>query len=190
MYTVGEYRNFVCVWVYGDILFLLFPVSTHDYGALMSEIVVFEFCDTRKCVGIEIFNDILVELDEFFTVTVDSLHERIISDSTVAVVRIESDDCKLIFTHIDNVKKTDYYSFITVLCPNLTAPANGSLLMTGNYEGAVANFSCDTGYTLNGQAILICVDGSWNDVSPVCEISGMGMNSLEVIMEDSYQFVT
>ena len=57
------------------------------------------------------------------------------------------------------------------------APANGSLLMTGNYEGAVANFSCDAGYTLSGQAILTCVDGSWSNIAPVCEIIGMGMNS-------------
>ena len=97
---------YVCarVWMYGknnhfNILFLLFPVSTHDYGALMSEIVTFESCDTRKCVGIEIFDDTLVELVETFTVTVDSFHERIISDSAVAVVHIESDDCKLIFRY-------------------------------------------------------------------------------------------
>ena len=64
-------------------------------------------------------------------------------------------------------------SIITVACPNLTAPANGFLMMSGNNERAIANFSCEAGYDLNGEAILTCVDGQWNSSTPICEIIGM-----------------
>ena len=64
---------------------------------MMSETVMFDSCDTRKCIRIEIVNDTYVEDIEFFTVTVDSLHTRIMSDSAVAVVTITDDDCELIF---------------------------------------------------------------------------------------------
>ena len=64
-------------------------------------------------------------------------------------------------------------SFVTVLCPNLTAPADGLLVMSGNYEGAIANFSCQAGYNLKGESIVTCVDGQWNSTTPVCEIIGM-----------------
>ena len=62
---------------------------------------------------------------------------------------------------------------LTVPCHNLTAPANGFLVMSGNYEGDTATFSCEPGYDLNGEAILTCVDGQWSSTTPVCEIIGM-----------------
>ena len=85
-------------------MFFLFPVSIEDYIPMMSETVVFDACDTRKCIGIEIVNDTNVEDIESFTVSVDSLHDRIVSDSAVAVVTIEDNDCELTFYQ--------YYNYI------------------------------------------------------------------------------
>ena len=64
------------------------------------------------------------------------------------------------------------YSTITATCSDLMSPANGILVMSGNYEGAIANFSCEAGYNLKGEAILTCVDGQWKSTTPVCEIIG------------------
>ena len=60
----------------------------------MSETMVFDTCDRRKCIEIEIFNDSYVEIDETFTVRVDSLHDRIKTDPDRAVVTIENEDCE------------------------------------------------------------------------------------------------
>ena len=72
----------------------MFSVSPDDYIAVMSETIVFDTCDRRKCIEIEIFNDSYVEIDETFTVRVDSLHDRIKTDPDRAVVTIENEDCE------------------------------------------------------------------------------------------------
>ena len=62
--------------------------------ALMSEIVTFDSCDKQKCIEIKIVNDSYVEIDDKFTVKVDSLHDRIKTDPDRAVVTIENEDCE------------------------------------------------------------------------------------------------
>ena len=75
----------------------LFPVSTYDYKiATMSQTLKFNSCDTRNCIGIEIVNDTTVEGTESFTISLDSLHERISADLEVAVINIEGKDPKYI----------------------------------------------------------------------------------------------
>ena len=75
----------------------MFPVSPDDYIAVTSETVMFDSCDKRICIEIEIVNDTFVEIAELFTVTVDTLHDRIMSDPAVAVVTITDNDCELTF---------------------------------------------------------------------------------------------
>ena len=72
----------------------MFSVSPDDYIAVMSETIVFDTCDRGKCIEIEIVNDSYVEIDETFTVRVDSLHDRIKTDPDRAVVTIENEDCE------------------------------------------------------------------------------------------------
>ena len=43
-------------------------------------------------------------------------------------------------------------------------------MISGNFEGDVANFSCSTGYELNGNAMLVCRDGQWSSTIPFCDI--------------------
>ena len=74
----------------------MFSVSPDDYIAVMSETMVFDTCDRGKCIEIEIVNDSYVEIDEKFTVRVDSLHDRIKTDPDRAVVTIENEDCEFI----------------------------------------------------------------------------------------------
>ncbi|XP_066271289.1 sushi, von Willebrand factor type A, EGF and pentraxin domain-containing protein 1-like [Branchiostoma lanceolatum] len=55
-------------------------------------------------------------------------------------------------------------------CPDLTAPAFGSLSPTGrtNYQDVV-NFNCNPGYTRNGATSATCqADGTWSNPVPTC----------------------
>ena len=71
-------------------IFYLFSVSTNDYNtAMMPQNLVFDSCDTRNCVGIEIVNDTTVEATESFIISLDSLHERVRANPEVAVINIE-----------------------------------------------------------------------------------------------------
>ena len=58
----------------------------------MSETMVFDTCDRGKCIEIEIVNDSYVEINEKFTVRVNSLHDRIKTDPDRAVVTILNED--------------------------------------------------------------------------------------------------
>ncbi|WAR04397.1 SVEP1-like protein, partial [Mya arenaria] len=54
-------------------------------------------------------------------------------------------------------------------CGVLENPAHGSVETTGNEPGAVATFSCEPGYTLEGQTQLGCgSDRIWNGDFPTC----------------------
>ncbi len=57
------------------------------------------------------------------------------------------------------------------MCPNLNAPANGSVQLSGREVGSVANYSCDPGFVLTGAAAqLECAeDGQWDPLPPTCE---------------------
>ena len=56
-----------------------------------------------------------------------------------------------------------------VMCPTLVAPANGSLVLSGNTFGETASYTCNTGFILEGDSILTCGgDGQWSGSPPVC----------------------
>ena len=55
------------------------------------------------------------------------------------------------------------------MCPTLVPPANGNLVLSGNTFGETANYTCNTGFILEGDPTLTCgVDGQWSGSSPVC----------------------
>ena len=56
-----------------------------------------------------------------------------------------------------------------VMCPTLVAPANGSLVLSGNTFGETASYTCNTGFILEGDSTLTCGgDGQWSGSPPVC----------------------
>ena len=63
-------------------------------------------------------------------------------------------------------------SFSTALhniCPDLSDPAHGVVLVDGESVGDNTIFTCDSGYELVGSSVLTCrSDGSWSDEPPVC----------------------
>ena len=58
-----------------------------------------------------------------------------------------------------------------VYCGNLTDPVNGSVdQTTGTLLGWTANYSCNTGYNLEGNSTLTCqAPGNWSGGAPTCQ---------------------
>ncbi len=54
-------------------------------------------------------------------------------------------------------------------CPALTAPSNGDLTVSSQVAGGVAQYECDTGFTLSGNPTRTCQpNGTWTGASPSC----------------------
>ena len=54
------------------------------------------------------------------------------------------------------------------MCPDLVAPVNGMVMMTGNSVGDTATYSCDDG---SGVVMVTCQDdGQWSDSPPICPV--------------------
>jgi Notch-like protein len=55
------------------------------------------------------------------------------------------------------------------MCPNLSAPANGNLSVSTYLPGGSAQYECDTGFVLNGNATRTCGgNGQWSGSTPTC----------------------
>ena len=54
-------------------------------------------------------------------------------------------------------------------CNILTNPLNGHITHQGTGIGAIGNYECDSGYSLNGDSQRICTfEGSWSGNAPTC----------------------
>ena len=75
-------------------LFFLCLVSPDDYGSV-STVLAFSACDTQQCIEIQIQDDIIVELTEPFSVTLErtpGLDSRIILDPVHSKIDITDND--------------------------------------------------------------------------------------------------
>ncbi len=80
------------------------------------------------------------------------------------------------------------FSFLSeILCLEPPTPVNGDAVLSsqGMSVGTTANYSCDSGYVLVGQAIRTCEDvngdiiGRWSGTTPICE----GTNSQQKLIQ-------
>ena len=57
-----------------------------------------------------------------------------------------------------------------VLCPILTPPANGTVLVNGRRVNDTAVYMCDPGFERNGPLVRRCMpNGEWSDEAPTCD---------------------
>ncbi len=57
----------------------------------------------------------------------------------------------------------------TVMCPTLSDPSNGAILMTNTTVGSVVSYTCSRGYRLDGPMTRECQSGgNWTGSDPVC----------------------
>ena len=60
-------------------------------------------------------------------------------------------------------------------CGTLNNPANGQVNHIGGTTtvGSIAQFTCDTGYTVSIPSLITCqADGTWSNADPTCQING------------------
>ena len=64
------------------------------------------------------------------------------------------------------------FTCIVPICESLTAPVNGSVTQPGQaLYMSTADYSCDTGYVIEGQSTRMCqVDGTWSGSAPTCRV--------------------
>ena len=62
-------------------------------------------------------------------------------------------------------------------CGSLKRPDYGKLNITG-YK---ANYTCDPGYEMFGEAIRMCIDGSWEGNVPICSRKCKFINVLVLV---------
>ena len=56
-----------------------------------------------------------------------------------------------------------------VECGPLNIPENGKVDVKETFLGSMANYTCDPGYTLMGDAMRTCLrDGTWSGNEPIC----------------------
>ena len=72
-----------------------------------------------------------------------------------------------------------YVHISDIQCNNLSAPANGEILLCSSgragvgYEADTCSFTCNTGYELTGSDTRTCQsDGSWSDSDVTCTRGG------------------
>ena len=54
-------------------------------------------------------------------------------------------------------------------CGNLLAPDNGDIMITTTTLESLANYTCNTGFRLDGVDQRVCLsNGSWSDDAPSC----------------------
>ena len=51
---------------------------------------------------------------------------------------------------------------------DITAPVNGQLTVDSTLLDSMASYTCDSGYTLVGDAMRTCTVNGWNGTNPVC----------------------
>ena len=59
-----------------------------------------------------------------------------------------------------------------MICPDLPTQVNGTVTYSDSTipraKGSTVNYSCDTGYGLTGDAVLMCTSSGWNGNVPYC----------------------
>ena len=68
-----------------------------------------------------------------------------------------------------------FYTILIVDCGALDNPDNGMVDVSETVLDSVATYSCNTGYTLTGDAMRTCQgDGTWSGSEPICVRFGIG----------------
>ena len=59
---------------------------------------------------------------------------------------------------------------IPVVCGTLSGPTNGQVTQTGRVLGSIALYTCDSDYSLVGNATRECqANGNWSGSAAICQ---------------------
>ena len=77
---------------------------------------------------------------------------------------------KVCFKFLLIFELTTNFCNIALQCPDLQAPSNGDVFVTGFIYTSTATYSCDNAYILVGESVRTCqADGSWSGIPPYCQ---------------------
>ena len=65
-------------------------------------------------------------------------------------------------------------------CGMLDMPSNGNMVMTGTKYGDTARFTCNTAYSLQGAALLTCLETGWDNQQPNCRHIGNAIKMVKL----------
>ena len=91
-YSYSEVNMYICVYI--------FLAGPSDYIGLSSEPVMFDTCENTSCVYIPILDDVALEVNETFTVSLDGtadLHPRVLVNPTPGEIVIIDDDSECVY---------------------------------------------------------------------------------------------
>ena len=67
------------------------------------------------------------------------------------------------------INNKENQKFTEISCPEPKSPENGDAQFYKVTQGGKVKFTCDAGYSLDGQEIITCgADGSWDHFPPRC----------------------
>ena len=135
------------------------------------------------CQTISIVGDNVMEEDETFTVVVVPVNhlDEITGPSSVTLTISDDSDGKDHFhipynhsfnliLHLYNLTDVFFLHSALAACPTLMEPENGQLDLDGVTQMSTATYSCNIGFTLNGDQTRTCgSDGSWSGSEPSCQ---------------------
>ena len=89
------------------------------------------------------------------------------SGTTVTCERIEREDVLV------GVCLQTFVLYTGIMCPTLSSPENGRVMVNTRTVGGVATYTCSDGYTLTGASMRMCeeesgVIGQWTLQPPTC----------------------
>lgn len=63
-----------------------------------------------------------------------------------------------------------FHSAVQKTCDNLSNPANGRVVLSGNNPGSTATYRCNAGFRLRGESRRTCqTNGQWSGKAPTCQ---------------------
>ena len=131
------------------------------------------------CQQYTIIGDHVKEADETFTISVTAVNSvDIITNQEVISVTITDDgdgEEHYSYNYSNYVLISFVYNYTVIQdCGPLTDPENGAVNYISTLNGSEANYACNNGYTLSGEASRTCelspttIPGVWSGIAPSC----------------------
>ena len=153
-----------------------FPTAGSDYEPLVADFTFVSGSANGATMNVivPLAGDDMGEPDETFIIQITPSTPDMATSVTITII---NDDSKKhcysslpVHCHVLH----NYISFVVHFvfsgdCPDLSAPANGSVSMSGIIVGSTATYSCNAGFTLVGDTVRTCEDDMWTGTEPNCQ---------------------
>ena len=117
--------------------------------------MVTTFLEQRPCTSAMMTSDWLEQASVFVNMMVAGLKKRL---------------CAKVNLSYKKLYTVDTHFFAAILCPKLANPENGRVWFNGVTPSSIADYSCNKGFKLVGDAWRKCQpNGEWSGEAPTCK---------------------